>query len=88
MLPNFKIMNKSTSKQGTISIKISVISKGVYLFILKLNSILVEANLLAHNNIICFCGQISVQSVAVNFNFSNNLRPLGIIHFASDGTYG
>ena len=32
------------------------------------NSILAEANLLAHNNIsqICYCFQISLQSAAVN----------------------
>ena len=32
------------------------------------NSILAEANLLAHNNIshICYCGQISLHSAAVN----------------------
>ena len=34
-------------------------------------------NSLAHNNIsqICYCGQISLQSAAVNCSFSNNLAP-------------
>ena len=47
--------------------------KGVYLFILKLHSILAVANLLAHNNIrqICYCDQIC--------SFSVNLTPLGVI---------
>ena len=48
--------------------KINDTPKGV---ILKLHSILVVANLLAHNNIsqICYCGQISLQSAAVNCSF-------------------
>ena len=43
-------------------------------------SILAVANLLAHNNIsqICYCGQISLQSAAVNCSFSDNLTPLGV----------
>ena len=43
--------------------------KGVYLPISKLHSILAVAILLAHNNIsqICYCGQISLQSAAVNY---------------------
>ena len=47
--------------------------KGVYLPISKLHSISAVANLLAHNNIsqICYCGQISLQSAAVNFG--NNI---------------
>ena len=55
-------------------------SKGVYLPISKLHSILAVANLLAHNNIshICYCGQISLQSAAVKCSFSNNLIPLGV----------
>ena len=38
------------------------------------------ANLLAHNNKsqICYCGQISLQSAAVNYSFSDNLTPLGV----------
>ena len=54
--------------------------KGVYLPILKLHSILAVANLLAHNNIsqVCYCGQISLQSAAVNYSFSDNLTPLGV----------
>ena len=54
--------------------------KGVYLPISKLHSILAVANLLAHNNIsqICYCGQISLQSAAVNCSFSDNLTPLGV----------
>ena len=41
----------------------------------KLLSILAVENLLAHNNIsqICYCGQILLQSAAVNCSFSDNL---------------
>ena len=55
-------------------------SKGVYLSISKLHSILAVANLLAHNNKsqICYCGQISLQSATVNCSFSDNLTPLGV----------
>ena len=37
-------------------------------------------NLLANNNIsqICYCGQISLQSAAVNCSFSNKLTPFGV----------
>ena len=63
---------------------------GVYLPISKLHSILAVANLLAHNNKsqICYCGQILLQSVAVNCSFSDNLTTLGVhkIYFAGDGT--
>ena len=54
--------------------------KSVYLPISKLHSILAEANLLVHNNIsqICYCGQISLQSAAVNLSFPDNLTPLGV----------
>ena len=54
--------------------------KGVYLPIWKLHSILAVANLLAHNNIsqICYCGQISLQSAAVNCRISDNLTPLWV----------
>ena len=42
------------------------------------------ANLLAHNNKsqICYCGQISLQSAAVNFSDTFG----GTIYFAGDGT--
>ena len=45
---------------------INVTLKGVYLAISKLQSILVVANLLAHNNTsqICYYGQLSLQSAA------------------------
>ena len=64
----------------TIASKINVIPKGVYLPISKLHSILAVANLLAHNNKsqICYCSQISLQSVVVNCSFSDNLIPLGV----------
>ena len=54
--------------------------KGVYLRISKLHSNLAVANLLAHNNKSknCYCGQISLQSAAVNCSFSDNLTPLGV----------
>ena len=60
--------------------------KGVYLpisikYIYKYTHlILAVANLLAHNNIsqICYCGQISLQSAAVNCSFYDNLSPLGV----------
>ena len=50
------------------------------LAISKLHSILAIANLLVHNNIsqICYCGQISLQSAAVNCSFSDNLISLGV----------
>ena len=63
--------------------------EGVYLPISKLHSILAVANLLAHKNKnqICYCGQISLQTAAVNCSFSDNLAPLGgTIYFAGDGT--
>ena len=46
----------------------------------KLHSILAIANLLAHNNIsqICYCGQFSLQSAAVNCSFSDNLTFFGV----------
>ena len=45
-----------------------------------LHSILAVANLLAHNNIsqLSYCGQISLQSAAVNCSVSDNLTPLGV----------
>ena len=63
--------------------------KGVRLPISKLHSMLAVVNLLAHNNIswICYCGQISLQSVARNCSSSDNLTPLGSNnYFAGDGT--
>ena len=52
----------------------------------KLHSILATANLLAHNNKSqnCYCGQISLQSAAVNCSFSDTFG--GNINFAGDGT--
>ena len=60
--------------------------KCVYMPISKLHSILAVANLLAHNNKsqICYCGQISLQSAAVNCSFSDTFG--GNIYFAGDGT--
>ena len=50
-----------------------------------------RGELLAHNNIsqICYLGQISLQSVAVNCSFPNNnpTPSRGTIYFAVDGTY-
>ena len=53
--------------------------KGVYLPISKA-TLLAVANLLAHNNKsqICYCGQISLQSAAVNCSFSDNLTSVGV----------
>ena len=72
---------------STIASKINGTPKGVYLPISKLHSILAVANLLAHNNKsqICYCGQISLQSAAVNCNFSDTFG--GNIYFAGDGSY-
>ena len=66
--------------------KINGTPKGVHLPISKLHSILAVANLLAHNNIsqFCYCGQISLQSAAVNCSFSDTFG--GNIYFAGDGT--
>ena len=68
-------------RKRTIASKIDITPKGVYLAISKLHLILAVANLLAHNNIsqICYCGQISLQSAAVNCNFSDNLTPVGVM---------
>ena len=62
----------------TITSKIIVTPKGVYLPISKLHSIIAVVNLLAHNNKsqICYCGQISLQSAAVNCSFRDNLTHL------------
>ena len=77
--------------ESTIASKINVTPKGGCLPISKLHSILAVANLLAHNNKsqICYCGQISLQSAAVNCSSSDNLTFLGFggnIYFAGDGT--
>ena len=65
---------------NTIASKINVTPKGDYLPISKLHSILAVANLLAHNNKsqICYCGQISLQSAAVNCSFPDTLTSLGV----------
>ena len=66
-----------------------MLPRGFYLHISNLHSILAVANLLAHNNKsqICYCGQISLQSAAVNWRVSDNLTPFGgNIYFAGDGT--
>ena len=66
----------------TLASKINDTPKGAYLPILKLHSILVVANLLAHNNKskICYCGQISLQSAVVNCSFFDNLMPMVVTH--------
>ena len=71
----------------TVASKINGTPKGVCLPISKLHSILAVANLLANNNKsqICYYGQISLQSAAVNSNFSDTFG--GNIYFAGDGTY-
>ena len=68
------------SNHSTITSKINVTFKDVYLPLSKLHSILTVANLLAHNNMgqISYWGKISVQSAAVNYSFSDNLTPLGV----------
>ena len=72
---------------GTIASKINVTPKYVYSPISKLHSIFSVTNLLAHNNKsqICYCGQISLQSAAVNCSFSDTF--VGNIYFAGDGTW-
>ena len=69
-----------SSSPCIIASKINVTPKDAYLLISKLHSILAVANLLAHNNIsqICYCGQISLPSAAVNCSFPDNLKPLGV----------
>ena len=64
---------------GTIASKINVTLKGVNRPVSKLHLILAVANLLAHNNIrqICYCGQLSLQSNALNCSFSDSLVPKG-----------
>ena len=76
---NYKRFNLN-KKLSTIVSKINVTPNGVYLPFSKLLSILPVAISLAHNNIsqICYCGQISLQSAAVNCSFSENLTPFGV----------
>ena len=64
----------------TIASKINGTGTGVYLPFSKLLSILALANLLVYNNIrhICYCCQISLQSVAVNCSYCDNMTHLGI----------
>ena len=65
----------------TIASKINVTPKCIYLPNLKQHSILAEANSLAHNNMrqFCYCGQISLQSAAVNFSIIwQSDIPLGV----------
>ena len=70
---------------------VTPLPKSVHLPISKLHSILAVANLLAQNNLsqIWYCCQISLQSAAVNCNFSGKTiwHLLGNIYFAGDGTY-
>ena len=70
----------------TITSKINVTPRGVYLFISKLHSILAIANLLAHNNIsqICYCSQISLQCAVVYCSFSDTFK--STFYFAGDST--
>ena len=70
---------------STIASKINGTLIG-YLPISKLHSILAVGNLLAHKNIsqICYCGQISLQSAAVNCSFCDTFG--STIYFAGDGT--
>ena len=65
--------------QSNNASKTNVTPKGVYLPISMLHSTLAVVNLLAHDYIsqICYCGQISLQSAAVNCSFSDNLTSLG-----------
>ena len=71
-------------RASAIASKINVTPKGVHLPISKLHSILAVVNLLAHNNKsqICYCGQISLQSAAVNCWFFDTFG--GNIYFAGD----
>ena len=86
-----KLKEKQTNRGKIIRLcaiasKIYVTPKGVYLPISKLHSILAVANLLALNNKsrICYCGQILLQSAAVNCCLSDTIG--GNINFAGDGT--
>ena len=83
-------MNAAHSGSKTynrVASKINGTPKFVYLPIPKLHSILAVANLLAHNNKsqICYCGQILLQSAAVNCSISDTFG--GNIYFAGDGTF-
>ena len=66
---------------SNITSKINVTPKDVYLPISKLHSFLAVTNSFALNNIsqICYCGQILLQSAAVNcVFFFENLKHLGV----------
>ena len=56
-----------------LKIRVFNIASKINVPISKLHSILAVANLLAHNNKsqICYCGQISLQSAAVNCSVSD-----------------
>ena len=71
--------NAVANSWDTTASKINVTPKG-FTCPFRSYSILAVANLLAHNNKsqICYCGQISLQSAAVNCNFCDNLTPLGV----------
>ena len=84
---NEKTLNETI--EGAIASKINGTPKDVYLPVSKLHSILTVANLLVHNNIskICYCGQISLQSAAVNCIFLTMWHLWGgNIYFAGDCT--
>ena len=80
LLRQFKFIYASHLKFHRQQNKCYPKDKDVYLPISMLHSILAVANLFAHNNIsqICYCGQISLQSAAVNCSFSGNLTPDGV----------
>ena len=82
-----KAAHSGSKIYNRVASKINVTPKGVYLPIPKLHSILAVANLLAHNNKsqFCYCGQISLQSAAVNCSISDTFG--GTIYFAGDGTF-
>ena len=63
-----------------ITSKVNDTPKGVYLPISKEHSNSAVANLLTHINKsqFCYCGQISLQSAAVNYSLSDNMTHLGV----------
>ena len=81
--------NKRQNKCYPHAGKINVTPKGAYLPISKLHSILAVANLLAHNNKsqLWYCGQISLQSAAVNCSFLKICHLWGNTYFAGDSTW-
>ena len=80
IMPIVPLTYSYTLLKCTIPSKINVTPKGVNLPISKLHSILAVAIYLSINNIsqICYIGQISLQSAAVNCRFSYNLTPFGV----------